>query len=295
MPLRESSLLQPSANGALAQIHPPCDFFPGEPLCVQGDDVLVPIRPFRTFGQACCFCRHIRQVSPCIGGSRSTILLTGWLQSVKDFCAFLGQRELHCLGKIFDDVESVSNLCGLTSAVVCPCGILSSAITAHHLNFGMRVQPCSAVFGGAIGQEINHPVALQVDQNGAEVLPTMEGEIIYTELCYAFNRLGRKSQDTANNRHPGCANTYALGQTLSQEPSSSQTNGLNQLVQPKSDARKRFDKWCQALRKDSAPESGCLTEASAHLHQQAHPLSTAREVCDTTSVLAMETPSWSAT
>jgi hypothetical protein len=65
-----------------------------------------------------------------------------------------------------------------------PSGIFSSSITAYNLNFGMRVQPHSATFGCAVRQDINHPVALQVDQNSAEVLPTAKGEIIYTELYY---------------------------------------------------------------------------------------------------------------
>src|SRR5260221_1505492 len=83
-------------------------------------------------------------------------------------------------------VEPVSDLGRLWSALARSSSVITSSITTDKFNFWMRPHPGSGGFCLTGGQEGNDVVALHVNQNAAEFSSTTEGEVIYFPLHYPF-------------------------------------------------------------------------------------------------------------
>src|SRR5260370_3498777 len=83
------------------------------------------------------------------------------------------------------------------------CGsIVSPSIPTHQINFWVLSHPSGGGFCCPIRQEINHLVALQVHQDGPEVPPATESEIVYAKLRYLLDWHGGKRHDAADNGPP---------------------------------------------------------------------------------------------
>jgi hypothetical protein len=68
-------------------------------------------------------------------------------------------------------VKAIGDLLGLRCALPDPLGVRTGAVTADHLQLRVSAQPGGEGVGGAVGQQVDHPPLLQVDQDGAEVAP----------------------------------------------------------------------------------------------------------------------------
>jgi hypothetical protein len=99
-------------------------------------------------------------------------------------------------------MESISHLCRLWSALARPSRVITSSITADQFNFWMRPHPGSSGFCLPVRQEVNHVVALHVNQDAAEFPATTEGEVIYSQLHYLFYWRGWSCHYAAENGHP---------------------------------------------------------------------------------------------
>ena len=77
------------------------------------------------------------------------------------------EEVLQRIGQVVDQVPAVGHLDGVGRAVPRPFGIGAAAVAGDDLDAGMRPQPGRQAAAGAIGQEIDGAVPLQVDQDRA--------------------------------------------------------------------------------------------------------------------------------
>src|SRR5436305_9734436 len=70
---------------------------------------------------------------------------------------------------------SISHLGGMRQRSVHRVGIGAGPISADHVNFSMAFEPGKNSVSGAIGQEIDWPARLEIDQNGSIAVPTSHG------------------------------------------------------------------------------------------------------------------------
>jgi hypothetical protein len=94
-----------------------------------------------------------------VGGLLGRALRGCWAE----FASAAGQQEFEGLHQIPDEMETVGNLEGVRSRLTRSGSILGAAIPADDADTRMRSQPASKGGTGAVRQEINDRVALQVD------------------------------------------------------------------------------------------------------------------------------------
>src|SRR5260370_1699398 len=99
-------------------------------------------------------------------------------------------------------MEAISNLGRLWGPFTGSRSIISPTISTHELDFWMRFHPSFCGFCFPVRQEVNHLVALHVDQNAAKLPPTTESEIIYSKLHDLLYWRCWKRHDAAQNGHP---------------------------------------------------------------------------------------------
>jgi hypothetical protein len=77
--------------------------------------------------------------------------------------------------QVLDEMISISHLGGMRQRSVHRVGIGAGPISADHVNFSMAFEPGKNSVSGAIGQEIDWPARLEIDQNGSIAVPTSHG------------------------------------------------------------------------------------------------------------------------
>jgi len=99
-------------------------------------------------------------------------------------------------------MEAISNLGRLWGPFTGSGSIISSTISTDELDFWVRFHPGFRCFCLAVRQEVNHLVALHIDENAAKLPPTTKGEVIYSKLYYLFYWRCWKGHDAAEDGHP---------------------------------------------------------------------------------------------
>jgi hypothetical protein len=66
------------------------------------------------------------------------------------------KNSFHLLSQIFQDVESIGALDGLRGTGHCSRGIVSSPVSAHHLDFWMLSHPSRRRLGVAVREQIKN-------------------------------------------------------------------------------------------------------------------------------------------
>ena len=102
-----------------------------------------------------------------------------------------GQHRHDRFYQILGQMEAICHLDGLMSALLGSRGILLTPITRDQAHFRMVNKPGCGCGSGAIWQEIDHAMGLQVDQNCAIGAPPPERKVINARsLNGASRRLG---------------------------------------------------------------------------------------------------------
>ncbi len=95
------------------------------------------------------------------------------------------QHALDQLAQILDEMEPVGHLervgRPLARPLARPHRVIPAAVACDDLAAGMRLEPTRQRLGGAVGQQVHRPVALQVDHDRAVAPPTAKGEIIHAQ------------------------------------------------------------------------------------------------------------------
>ncbi len=80
--------------------------------------------------------------------------------------------------QVLPEVESVGDMDGVGGAEPCGLGIEGGAVTADDLDSGMRGQPGTDGLDGAVGQQVDGPTGLDVDQDGRVDVAFAQGELV---------------------------------------------------------------------------------------------------------------------
>ncbi len=81
-------------------------------------------------------------------------------------------------------METVHDLDGLRRAARGRVGVELGAIPRDHLNLGMLGQPGDRRLGAALGQQGDHVVSPQIDEDGAEAAAFAPGPLIQPKQLY---------------------------------------------------------------------------------------------------------------
>jgi len=88
------------------------------------------------------------------------------------------KRPLQGIAQILHQVEMIDGLDRLWRPVPNPLGVEATPIAADDLDTGMRLQPRRNGWDRAIGEQINHVMALEITDNGPKTSPSPPGPFI---------------------------------------------------------------------------------------------------------------------
>ena len=112
----------------------------------------------------------------------------------------------HGIVEVAQEMPPIADLDGIRSAGSDAVGIAAGAITGNDLSAGMILQPGRDRVTLAVGQQVDRPVALQIDDDRAVALAPPPGPVIDADdarrRCW-FNRHGpdQAQQRVAADRH----------------------------------------------------------------------------------------------
>ena len=159
----------------------------GQPLAVQGKDRLIPFqtrRPVSALGRELpggLRCRSTRDV----GGERSELLRFGRVAGPIDgggrffeHPTFAGQDPFEHLPNVGCQGEAVGHLDGIGGALAYSLSVSTAPVAGDHRDARMSPQPGRESRGGAILQEVDDVMSLEVYQDGAVGLAPLAGPIV---------------------------------------------------------------------------------------------------------------------
>jgi hypothetical protein len=85
---------------------------------------------------------------------------------------------LNRVGEVLPQVEAVGDMDGVGGAEPCGLGVGGGAVTADDLHTRVDGQPGAHGLHGAIGQQVDRPAGLDVDQDGRVDVPLLYLELI---------------------------------------------------------------------------------------------------------------------
>jgi hypothetical protein len=106
-----------------------------------------------------------------------------------------GQPPLDHLAQVLEQVPTIRHLNRLGSAQGGTTGILGGAVARDHLDRAVAFQPLRQGLRGAVGEQVDHPPHLQVDQNGPVGPPLLQGPIVHPQHA------GRRALGQRNGAH----------------------------------------------------------------------------------------------
>jgi hypothetical protein len=109
-------------------------------------------------------------------------------------------------------VESIDDLDGLGRPLPNPFGVEPTTIAADNLDTGVRLQPLRDRWGRAIGEQINHVMALEITDNRPKASPSPPGPFI--ESNHPWGRKG--GQGHAVDEAQDCSNAPRHAQRMRQ-------------------------------------------------------------------------------
>ena len=92
-----------------------------------------------------------------------------------------GDRTLDGFGEVVPQVPPVGDLDGQRRALGGAFGVTAAAVPADDLHAGVGVQPGAEGFRGPLGQHVDRPAGVDVDQHGAVDMPLAQGKVIHAE------------------------------------------------------------------------------------------------------------------
>lgn len=87
---------------------------------------------------------------------------------------------LQGISRVVEETEPIRRLDGVGGALAPGLGAIAATITTEHLRLAVLAEPRRDRVSGAVGQQINGPMALQVDDDAAIAMATSDGEVIHT-------------------------------------------------------------------------------------------------------------------
>lgn len=90
-------------------------------------------------------------------------------------------KRVHGITEVAQQMPSIRDLDRSRSTLPDPVRVGAGAITRDNFDARMAAQPGRECFSLAIAQQIDHGVALQVDQHRAVAVPPTPGPVIHTE------------------------------------------------------------------------------------------------------------------
>ena len=117
--------------------------------------------------------------------------LSGWKQYGARWChrscnllddrALMLQETVEGLAEVLHQVEAIGNLARVRCAASRSVGIESAAIPRDHAHIGECPEPGGDRVGRALGEEIDHPAAFEVAQDGTVTPSFLPRPVIHTD------------------------------------------------------------------------------------------------------------------
>src|SRR5258708_26208099 len=99
-------------------------------------------------------------------------------------------------------MEAICALSSLRGSIGRGGGIISSTISPDQRDFWVRSHPGRNRFDFAVGQDIEHTMTLEINQQCSVRTPSLERKVINAQLNHLPNRGGWESHDPPENGLP---------------------------------------------------------------------------------------------
>jgi hypothetical protein len=103
----------------------------------------------------------------------------------------------HGIIEVAQEMPPIADLDGIRSPTADAVGIAAGAITGNDLSTGMILQPGRNRVTLAVRQQVDRPVALQIDDDGAVALAAPPGPVINADDARRRSRFNRRGPDQA--------------------------------------------------------------------------------------------------
>ena len=128
--------------------------------------------------------------------------------------------------EILEQMPTVDHVPGLGGTLASRVAVGCGAIAADDLTTGMGLEPLCQWLRLPIGQQVDHPVAFQVDQDRAVALPRAEGSVIHTKHSGWCGLGQRQGPDQSQKRRAARRSVQDLAQALARAATQCQGNLL---------------------------------------------------------------------
>jgi len=161
------------------------------------------------------------------------------------------QQPLEGLAQVLDAVEAVGDLDGGGRALPCAVGIRPASIPCDDLDARMGREPGGEGRRRPVGQEIDRPMPLQVDEDGAKHLPASIAPIVHAQ--HARRRRGHEVRPADRIDEGVVADDRADGgeEAGGGSPAEGEGERREQRAQPRGAPPVRRDKYGETLGEDT--------------------------------------------
>jgi len=183
--------------------------------------------------------------------------------------ALVQQELFQPFGQVMDQVPAVGDLGRLRGTATRGVGVQPAAIADDRDDARALAQPCGGAFRRAICQQIEHPVALQVDEDRPEAMAPAPGPFVDAHDPGRRFRGRRDRADEGEQRGAPHRQVEGGGESRARRPAQREPDTLEGGAEGGGSSRVALDEVRESLGED-APQAGRVpAEEAAHLHQQA--------------------------
>jgi hypothetical protein len=198
------------------------------------------------------------------------------------------EEGLDGFAKVFDEMKPIHHLYGLRCPTAQAIGVERTPVATDHGDGGMLREPGGYTLRRALGQQVEHPVILQIDEDGPIAVPPPPRPLVTPNDLWArgIRRRGRLPQP----QQGGWARPQSpLGhEPRPGFPAEGEPEGAEELRESRRPSCPRGRDGGQAFRENLAQARGIITEKFAHPPLQAHGVDAPRQIGEGACIPAMD-------
>ena len=166
--------------------------------------------------------------------------------------------------QVFDEMEPIHDLHGLRCPTAYALGVEGTAVPTDHGDRGMLREPSGHALRRALGQEVKHPMILEIDEDRPIALPASPRPLIDPKHLWGGgvgrrSRLHQPQQGVWTGPQPQPGHEPCTGL-----PAEGHAKGEQELGEPRCPTRPRSSHGGQTCRENLAWARGMVTEKLAH-------------------------------
>ncbi len=214
----------------------------------------------------------------------------GWVGARRRLGSSEGTGGIAQRGALVQQVPAVDDLLGGGRAACRRVGVEPAAIPRDRRDLRVLLQPGGDLVGVAVGQQIEGPPLLQINDDGAEAATATPGELVHAHGAGLPDGGQRRRADQAEERRPAGGQPEGDRQAGTGRPAERQADPLERVAQPVGPPRVTVHELRQLLGEDTLRVGGNLAEESAHPQPEPDRRPAPGEVSDRAVIATVDPP-----